>query len=90
LNRALRPGSASILVPNQATVMLWQTVRSAATGFSIAMVGSFRRLTARKQLAAEVDAENIGPRFKNAATLAAPPRKSARQPHKTIETKVTA
>ena len=51
LNRvSLRPGIASILMPNQGAVMLWQTFRSAAIRLSIALVQSFRRLKAHKQI----------------------------------------
>src|SRR5579864_4986168 len=62
LNRvAVKP--ASILVPNQAAVMLWQALRSTAIELSMAVVESFRRLTARKQLPADVDAERIEASF---------------------------
>ena len=39
----------SILIPNQGTVMLWQTFRSTAIRLSTALVESFCRLTAHKQ-----------------------------------------
>ena len=46
MNRvSVRPGMASILIPNQGAVLLWQTFRSTA----LALVHSFRRLTAHKQ-----------------------------------------
>src|SRR5436190_11423108 len=57
LNRALTTGTASILVPNQGAVMLWQTFRSATMSLSAALVQSFRRLKARKQHSMPVDAE---------------------------------
>jgi hypothetical protein len=60
LNRVpLKPGIASILMPNQGAVMLWQTSRSAAISLSAALMQTFRRLTARKQhsMLADVDAE---------------------------------
>lgn len=56
LNRMpLRLGIASILVPNQGAVTLWETVRSTAIGVSIALVQSFRRLKAPNQQPAGVD-----------------------------------
>src|SRR5579864_1994004 len=61
LNRvAVKPAS---MVPNQAAVMLWQALRSTAIELSMAVVESFRRLTARKQLPADVDAERIEASF---------------------------
>ena len=77
---SVRPGMASILVPNQAAVMLWQALRSTAIELSMAAMESFRRLTARK-LPAALDAETIAASFNNgvlAATLpqAAPEKKS--------------
>ncbi len=55
LNRVpLRPGMASILMPNQGAVMLWQTVRSTAIELSAAVMQSFRRSKART---ADADAE---------------------------------
>src|SRR5438477_12522086 len=49
LNRvSLRPGMASILMPNQGTVMLWQAFRSMAIRLWVALVQSFRRLKAHK------------------------------------------
>jgi hypothetical protein len=67
LNRvAFTAGVASILIPNQGAVMLWQTFHSTAIGLSTALVQSFRRLRARKQppileaaLPAGVDVEKI-------------------------------
>jgi hypothetical protein len=44
-----RPGIASILVPNQGAVMLWETLRSMATTLSTALAQSFRRLKAQNQ-----------------------------------------
>jgi type IV pilus biogenesis protein CpaD/CtpE len=50
---------ASILMPNQGAVMLWQSFRSTAISLSATLVLSSRRLKARKQdsLPADVDAE---------------------------------
>jgi hypothetical protein len=65
LNRvSVKPGMASILMPNQGAVMLWQALRSTAIGFSSSMLQSFRRLTVHKQHPILVDAENIEPSFK--------------------------
>jgi hypothetical protein len=44
-----RPGIASVLVPNQGAVMLWETLRSMATTLSTAFAQSFRRLKAHNQ-----------------------------------------
>ena len=44
MNRvAAKPGLASMLMPSQGTVMLWQTLRTAATKFSVTLGQSFRR-----------------------------------------------
>jgi hypothetical protein len=74
---SLRPGMASILVPNQGAVMLWQTFRSAAVGLSIALVESFRRLKGHKQLPAAVDAEELEASFKTDVLTVTLPKKSA-------------
>jgi hypothetical protein len=74
LNRALRPGTASILVPNQATVMLWQALRSTAIGLSSALVQSFRGSKAHEQLPAGVDAAIV-----EAGFTATPPNRPATQ-----------
>ncbi|SRR5579871_182311 len=88
LNRvAVKP--ASILVPNQAAVMLWQALRSTAIELSMAVVESFRRLTARKQLPADVDAERIEASF-NKHVLAATLSKKSAPPEKKIEVKAAA
>jgi hypothetical protein len=65
LNRAsVGTGMASILVPSQGAVMLWDAVRGTAIGLSISLTESFQRLTAHKQpslleatLPADIDAE---------------------------------
>jgi hypothetical protein len=50
LNRVpFRPGMASILMPNQGAVMLWQSCRSTAISLSATLVQSFRSFKARKQ-----------------------------------------
>jgi hypothetical protein len=94
LNRvASRPGMASILMPNQGAVMLWQTFRSAAIRLSIALVQSIRRLKAHKQppilsagLPAGVDAEMIEASFKKGMpTVTLPQKPAAHKPEKKIE-----
>jgi hypothetical protein len=88
LNRgAFIPGMASILMPNQGAVMLWQTIRSTAIGLSIGLAQSFRRLKAHKQrpilrTALPAGVENIGASFKNDALTVTLPNK---KPEKKIE-----
>jgi hypothetical protein len=83
LNRALAPGMASILVPNQAAVMAWQTFRSAAIKLSITSMQSLRRLKPRKQHAIPADVEKID--FQLAALTATLPSKpAAPKPEKKI------
>jgi hypothetical protein len=97
LNRAFRPGTASILMPNQGAVMLWQTFRSTAIRLSIALVQSFLRLKAHKQypilraaLPAGVDAETIEASFKKDVLSALPTKPAAQKPEKKIEVKAAA
>jgi hypothetical protein len=88
LNRApFRPGMASILVPNQGVVMLWQSFRSTAHSLSASLVQSFRRLKAHNQhpMPAAADAE-IQTSFNNdvlAVTLSK--KQAAQKPEKKIE-----
>jgi hypothetical protein len=88
----LNRGTASILMPNQGAVMLWQTFRSAAIRLSIALVQSFRRLTAHKQHPIlGVDAEWIEASFKKDVLAVTLPKKPAAQkPEKKIEVKAAA
>jgi hypothetical protein len=93
LNRvSLRPGMASILVPNQGAVMLWQAFRSTANRLSIALVRSFRRLAAHKQHPTlGFDAETIEATFKKdvlAVTL--PNRPAAQKREKKLDAKAAA
>jgi hypothetical protein len=84
---------ASILMPNQGAVMLWQTVRSSAIGLSIALVDSFRRLKAHKQhaLPVGVDAEEIEASFKKGMpTVTLPKKPAAQMPEKKIPVKAAA
>jgi hypothetical protein len=94
---SVRPGMASILVPNQGTVMLWQTFRSTAIRLSIALVQSFRRLKAHKQhpilraRSAGLDAEKIEASFKEGLlTVTLPKKPAAQKPEKKIEVNAAA
>jgi hypothetical protein len=83
LNRVpLEPGMASILMPNQGAVMLWQTCRSAAIRLSAALAQSFRRLEARKQrpLPADIDAES-----QDVLVVTLPKKPAVQKPEKEIE-----
>jgi hypothetical protein len=81
LNRvSVRPGVASILIPNQGAVMLWQALRGKAIRVSIALVHSFRRLAAQKQhsilkATSGVDAEKVNASFTVALPEQSGPRK---------------
>jgi hypothetical protein len=98
LNRvAVRPGMASILMPNQGAVMLWQTFHSAAIRLSIALVQSIRRLKAHKRhpilragLPAGVDAEMIVASFKQGVPTTLPKKPAAQKPEKKIEVNAAA
>ena len=87
LDRALTTGTASILVPNQGAVMLWQTFRSAAIRLSIALAQSFRRLKAHKQHPILVDDETIELSFEQGVL---PKQPAAQKPEKKIEVKAAA
>ncbi len=92
LNRvSLRPGIASILVPNQGAVMLWHALRSTTIALTVALAGSFRRLKARKQspilrTTLPADVEQI---LKN-GVLTAPVSKKSTAPEKKIDVKAAA
>jgi hypothetical protein len=93
---SVRPGMASLLVPNQGAVLLWQTLRSTAVGLSNALAESFRRFEARKQhpilrdgLPAGVDAEQIEASLKDGVLTAPPPKRSAAR-EKRIDVKAAA
>jgi len=76
---------ASMLMPNQGAVMLWLAFRSMAVNLSIALVQSFRRLTAHKQHPG-ADAETIEARFENEMLTVTEPKKPAVQkPQKKIK-----
>jgi len=85
---ALNRATTSILMPNQGAVMLWQTCRSTAIEFSIALVHSFGRLKAHTQ---HVDTETTEPSFeKGALTVTLPKTPAAQKPDKKIEVKAAA
>src|SRR5690349_4649319 len=92
LNRALTTGTASILVPNQGAVMLWQTLRSAAMSLSAAILQSFRRLKVRKQhsIPLDVDAEIQASFNSELVAVTLPKSPSAQKPEKKIAVKVAA
>ena len=77
LNRvSVAPGLASILVPNQGAVMLWQTFRSTTIRLSTALVKSFHRLTAHKRHALPVGGDvDIQVSFKKDVLAVMPPKK---------------
>ncbi len=81
----MRPGKASILVPNQGAVMLWQAFRSTAIELSAALAQSFGGLKAHKQLLAR-EADESEPSFKKGVhTVTLPTKPAARE--KKIEVK---
>ncbi len=82
---ALNRGTASILMPNQSAVMLWQTARSAAIRLPAAMAQSFRRLTARKKHPILVDTEVQASFKSDVLTATLPTSPAAKKPEKSIE-----
>jgi hypothetical protein len=89
----LNRGTASILMPNQGAVMLWQTLRSTAIRLSIALVQSIRRLKAHKlrdALPADVDAETIQASFKKDVITALPKKPAAQKLEKKTGVKAAA
>jgi hypothetical protein len=83
LNR--ESSGSGILVPNQAAVMFWQTLRSAAIKLSTTSVQSFRRLKARKQHAMPADVEKFDASFQHGVLPATLPTKpAAPKPEKKI------
>jgi hypothetical protein len=93
---SLRPGIASVLMPNQGAVMLWQTFRSGAIRLSAALAQSFRRLTAHNQhqilsAALPTGTEEIETSLKQGALAATLPNKpSAQKPGGKIEVQTAA
>jgi hypothetical protein len=87
LNRvAVKPGVASILVPNQGAAMLWQALRSTAVELSIALAQSFRRLQAHQPHSLPADAGTVEPSF-NTGILTAPLPNHSAAPAKKIAIK---
>jgi len=88
-----RPGIASIFVPNQGAVMLWQTLRSMAITLSTGFAQSFRRLRAQNQhpipraVPSGLDAEKIQASLTDLLTVTLPNRPG---PHKPEKKKVNA
>jgi hypothetical protein len=84
--------SASILMPNQGAVMLWQAFRSTAITFSAALVQSSRRLKTRKHYPIlAVDAERTEASFMKDALAGTLPKKQAtHKPEKKIAVKAAA
>ena len=81
---------ASILMPNQGAVMLWQAFCSTAIRLSAALVQSFSRLTAHKQHPI-LGSERIEASFKKDVLAVTLPKKPAAQkPEKKIEVKAAA
>jgi hypothetical protein len=91
LNRALTTGTASILVPNQGAVMLWQAIHSAAMSLSAALVQSFRRLTARQHsMPADVDAEIQASFNSDLVAVTLPKKPAAQKPEKKLQVQAAA
>jgi hypothetical protein len=90
LNRvAMKPGMASVLIPNQSAVLLWQTLHSAAIGLSNAAVEAFRRFTARKQHPILTAASPAGVEA-GTSVLTVPLPKWSAAPEKKIDVKTAA
>jgi hypothetical protein len=89
---ALNRETASILMPNQSAVMLWQTCRSTAIRISATLVQSFHRLKAHKQQATlPADAEKIDASFEQSLLAVTLPKKpTADRREKRIEVKTAA
>jgi len=88
LNRPpFQAGMASMLMPNQGAVMLWQTIRSATIRLSMGVVQSFRHLAAHKRPAG-LDAETSFEQGVLAVTL--PTKPAAQKPQKKIAVKAAA
>jgi len=91
LNRvSVEPGIASILMPNQGAVMLWQAARSSAIRLSGALMESFRRLKAHKQHSTlPADAE-IAASFEQSLLAMTVPKTPAAQKSKRTEVRAVA
>jgi hypothetical protein len=94
LNRvAFRPGMASILMPNQGTVMLWQAFRNSAIRLSNELVQSFRRFKAHRRhpvlRTAALAAGDAGA-IKGSSKVTLPKNPAAHKPEKNIDVKAAA
>ncbi len=89
---ALNRGTASILMPNQSAVMLWQALRSTAITLSAAMLQSFRRLKAHKRhpMPAAVDAEIEASFNTDVLAVTLPKKPAAHKPEKKIQVQAAA
>ena len=92
LNRVpLSPGMASILMPNQGAVMLWQAVHSTAISLSAALVQSLRRLKAHKRHPMPAVTAEIEAAFESEALAVRLPTKPATpKPEKKIQAQAAA
>jgi hypothetical protein len=86
---SLRPGMASILVPNQGAVMLWQSLRSTAVRLSIALAQSFRRLNKQRPMLRVVDEASFE-QDQDALPVTPPQKPAAQKPGKKIAVKAVA
>jgi hypothetical protein len=80
-----RPGIASILVPNQGAVMLWETLRSKVTMLSAAFAQSFRRLKAQNRHPIPEDRLPSIDGLTDLLTATLPKKPFAHKPEKKIE-----
>jgi hypothetical protein len=80
-----RPGIASILVPNQGAVMLWETLRSMVTMLSAAFAQSFRRLKAQNRHPIPEDRLPSIDGLTDLLTATLPKKPFAHKPEKKIE-----
>jgi hypothetical protein len=85
-----RPGIASILVPNQGAVMLWETLRSMASTLSATFAQSFRRLKAYNQHPIPEDGLPSIDGLTNLLTVTLPKKSGPHKPEKKLEANAAA
>jgi hypothetical protein len=85
-----RPGIASILVPNQGAVMLWETLRSMASTLSATFAQSFRRLKAHNQHPNTEDGLPSIDGLTNLLTVTLPKKSGPHKPEKKLEANAAA
>jgi hypothetical protein len=85
-----RPGIASILVPNQGAVMLWETLRSMATTLSTAFAQSFRRLKAQNRHPVPEDRLPSIDGLTDLLTVTLPKKSGPHKPEKKLEANAAA